>query len=97
MFGKLIESGVCQLLCQAVRSAPCGWPAPAATVLALVAWMRGEGSLATLALERALDEDPEYRLAALAAEMMRRGTDPRDWRASLTHLPESECRDPGVR
>ena len=90
-------SGTIEVLCQAVRSAPYGWSAPAASVLALVAWLRGEGSLATLSLERALDEDPDYRLATLAAEMMRRGTDPRDWRASLTRLPESECRDPGGR
>ena len=90
-------SGTIDVLCAAVRSAPFGWSAPAATVLALVAWMRGEGSLATLSLERALDEDPGYRLAALAADMMRSGTDPRIWRASLASLAESECRDPGAR
>lgn len=86
-----------EMLCDAVRSAPEGACAPAATVLGLVAWTRGEGALATLCIQRARAEDPDYRLAALAAGLMAQGSDPRLWRASLAELPESECRNPGRR
>ena len=89
--------GTIETLCEAVRTAPEGGCAPAATILALVAWMRGEGALATLSIQRALAEDPEYRLATLAARLMAQGSDPRLWRESLAGLSESECRDPGRR
>ncbi len=84
-------------LVAALISAPAGTGAPVATILALVTWLRGEGALATLCIERALEEDPGYRLADLASALMTRGTDPRAWRASLASLPESECRDPRTR
>ncbi len=80
-----------------MRSAPEGGCAPAATMLGLVAWTRGEGALATLCIQRAQAEDPDYRLAGLAAGLMGQGSDPRLWRASLAGLPESECRNPGRR
>lgn len=86
-----------ETLCDAVRTSPEGGSAPAATILGLVAWTRGEGALATLCVQRARAEDPEYRLAALAAGLMAQGSDPRLWRASLTGLSESECRNPGRR
>lgn len=86
-----------ETLCGVVRAAPRGWAAPAATILALVSWLHGEGALASLAVQRALDEDPEYRLALLARQLMSRGTDPRDWRAGLQELSESECRNPRGR
>ncbi|HYO18383.1 MAG TPA: DUF4192 domain-containing protein [Dermatophilaceae bacterium] len=86
-----------ETLCRVVRAAPGGWAAPSATILALVSWLHGEGALASLAIQRALEEDPEYRLALLARQLMSRGTDPRDWRASLQGLSESECRAPRGR
>ena len=89
--------GTLETLCDAVRTSPHGGGAPAATILGLVAWMRGEGALATLCVQRALAEDPGYRLATLAARLMAQGSDPRTWRASLATLPESECRNPGGR
>jgi hypothetical protein len=89
--------GTMDTLCDALRCAPSGSGAPVATILALVAWMRGEGALATVCVQRALGEDPDYRLAALAAQLMSRGTDPRTWRASLVGLAESECRNPRGR
>ena len=84
-----------EVLCDAVRCAPEGSAAPAATLLALVAWMRGEGALGMVALERSRAEDPTYRLASLAGQMMVRGTDPRMWRTALSGLTEAECRNPG--
>ena len=86
-----------ETLCGVVRAAPHGWAAPAATILALVSWLHGEGALASLALQRALDDDPQYRLALLTRQLMSRGTDPRDWRAGLQGLSESECRNPRGR
>ena len=86
-----------ETLCGIVRTAPRGWAAPAATILALVSWLHGEGALASLALQRALDDDPQYRLALLTRQLMSRGTDPRDWRAGLQGLSESECRNPRGR
>jgi hypothetical protein len=43
--------------------APPGFIAPAATLLRIVAWQAGEGATATCALERAVANDPDYRLA----------------------------------
>ncbi len=91
------SEGTIETLCDALRVAPEGSGAPVATILALVAWMRGEGALATVCVQRALAEDPHYRLATLAARLMAQGSDPRSWRDSLAGLPESECRNPGRR
>ncbi len=85
-----------ETLSAVLRSAPAGSTAPVATVLALVAWMRGEGALASVSLQRAA-EDPPYRLAELATRLMARGTDPRIWRESLATLTEAECRNPSGR
>jgi len=90
-------AGTIETLCDALRCAPLGAAAPAATILALVAWMVGEGSLATICVQRALEEDPGHRLAAMASQLMGQGTDPRLWRESLTGLSEAECRSPGRR
>lgn len=81
-----------EVLCDALRSAPRGTAAPAATVLAIVAWIHGEGALATIALDRAHEEDPGYRLADLTSRLIARGTDPLVWRASMATLSEAECR-----
>jgi hypothetical protein len=87
--------GTIEVLCGALRDMPEGTSAPSATILALVCWMRGEGALGTICIQRALREDPEYRLGQLAAGLMTQGTDPRVWRASLAGLSESECRNSG--
>ncbi len=50
--------------------------APALTLLAWLAWWRGEGSRARMLLERALAHDEEYRLAVLLARMLEAGTGP---------------------
>ncbi|TFV87678.1 DUF4192 domain-containing protein [Blastococcus sp. CT_GayMR20] len=39
-----------------------------ATLLAVSAWLRGDGAMANIALTRALDGDPRYRLARLLAQ-----------------------------
>ncbi|MFY1703027.1 DUF4192 domain-containing protein [Micromonospora sp. WMMA1923] len=50
-------------------------PAPA-TVLAIAAWRCGDGALAGLAAERALQVNPDYQLAGLVLEALRVGLPP---------------------
>ncbi|MGB7962734.1 MAG: DUF4192 domain-containing protein [Propionicimonas sp.] len=82
-----------ETLCDAVRCAPEGAGAPAATFLALIAWLDGEGALATIALDRAFEDDPSYSLADLAHRLIVGGTDPRTWQSSLAGLSEAACRN----
>jgi hypothetical protein len=83
------------LMCDLVRCAPERHVAPAATLLSVVAWMRGEGSLANLALDRAEDDNPRYRLAGLSRQVISRGVDPRIWRETMAGLTEAEIRRAG--
>lgn len=53
------------LVTQVVRSVPPPDDAPACTLLAWVAYERGHGAMVNVALERALDSDPSYRMALL--------------------------------
>jgi hypothetical protein len=50
---------------ECTRRAPEPLDAPPATLLAVSAWLRGDGAMANIALARALDSDPGYRLATL--------------------------------
>jgi hypothetical protein len=55
---------------------------PVCTLLAIVAWLRGDGGLANVALERAWRADPTYSLAALVREGLSQQVPPdavRDW------------------
>jgi Domain of unknown function (DUF4192) len=65
------------------RAEPDLAPAPA-SLLAFAAWRSGFGSLASVALERALGADPTYPMALLLDDMLRRGVPPStldDWPA----------------
>ena len=84
-----------EVLSQIVRMAPGGSGAPPATLLAIVAWMRGDGALANAALDRSDEDDPEYRLARLVRQVMANGIDPNLWRSAMAGLTERECRHPG--
>lgn len=53
-----------------------GRQAPALTLLALLAWWRGDGARAQLLLVRALDADPSYRLAHLIDDAVGQGVPP---------------------
>lgn len=59
-----------------VAHAPNQQHAPAATLLALIAWWEGKGAQASVWLERAQAADPEYRLAGLLAEAINSGMPP---------------------
>ena len=77
---------------EAVRSAPPGLVAPAATVCAIVAWMAGDGTRAMIATERARADDPAYSLAVLVEASVRSGLPPQAWREATAGLSRSDCR-----
>jgi Domain of unknown function (DUF4192) len=54
-----------------------------ATLLAVSAWLRGDGALARIALDRALDSDPDYALAGLLSRGLDGCLPPRDLRAMI--------------
>jgi hypothetical protein len=58
-------------------------PAPAA-LLAFVAWQAGDGALASIAIERALDADPSYSMALLIADALHAGLPPSAARLSMS-------------
>lgn len=64
------------VLRKVVSHAPSGRHAPAATLLALVAWWEGKGAQASVWLEQARGADPEYRLAILLTEAIDSGMPP---------------------
>jgi uncharacterized protein DUF4192 len=65
-----------------VRRAQPGHVAAAASLLAFVAWQEGNGALANVALDRALDDDPGYSMALLLRRVITAGAPP-----SLARLP----------
>lgn len=50
--------------------------AAALTLLALIAWWRADGARAGVLLGRALDADPDHRLALLLSDALARGLSP---------------------
>lgn len=76
----------------ALRAAPDGYVAPIATVTAIAAWLTGDGARATIAVERARAEDPNYGLAVLVDTALRAGVPPTAWRSAMDDLDERICR-----
>jgi hypothetical protein len=50
-----------------------------ATLLAFAAWRSGAGAVASIALSRALEGDPDYRLARLLSQALASGLPPTGW------------------
>lgn len=71
--------------------APHDAQAPVATTLAGCAWLDGNGALAQIAIERALDADPGYSLARLLDRALRHGVPPSVWADSLSAVTVDEC------
>lgn len=65
------------------RACPPYVPAPA-SLLAFTAWQAGEGTLANIAIERALDADPDYSMALLIGDMLDAGVPPSEARLPMT-------------
>jgi hypothetical protein len=72
-----------ELWTECTRRAPEPLDAAPATLLAVSAWLRGDGAMANVALERALDSDPDHSLARLLAEALARCLSPSDLRAMI--------------
>jgi hypothetical protein len=73
-----------QLWTECTRRAPVPLDAAPATLLAVCAWLRGDGAMANVALSRALDSEPGYGLAGLLAEALAACMTPADLRTLLT-------------
>ncbi|WNV74015.1 DUF4192 domain-containing protein [Geodermatophilus sp. DSM 44513] len=69
---------------ECTRRAPAPLDAAPATLLAVSAWLRGDGAMAGVALQRALDSRPTYRLAQLLAEGLAACLPPRELRTLVT-------------
>jgi hypothetical protein len=71
-----------RLLLDVVRRTVAPYDVPALTMLAIVAWLRGDGAFANVALDRAWRGDPTYSLAALVREGLDQQVPPpvvREW------------------
>jgi hypothetical protein len=82
-----------------VRRADGPWlPAPA-SLLAFTAWQAGDGTLANIALDRALAADPEYSMALLLREILAAGVPPSEARLPMTpeQVAESYAQPPPPR
>jgi hypothetical protein len=62
-----------------VRAAPAGLVGPAASVLAFLAWLSGDGALAWCALDRASEDQPPCSLAEVVAKALERALPPSVW------------------
>ncbi len=67
-----------------VRHLPTEFVAAPAALLAFTAWQGGDGALASVAIERALDADPEYSMALLIADALHAGLPPTAARLPMT-------------
>lgn len=81
--GTDLEHAAEALWVELVRKATPPYDAPAATLLAVHAYLRGNGAYARIALDRALGSDPAYSFALLLVEGLDRGVPPKALRAAL--------------
>lgn len=80
------------LLITSLRGCPPSDVPGAATTLAVVAWLLGDGARAMIALERALAVDPQYSLAHLVQRSISSGLPPRAWVEAMGGLSRRACR-----
>jgi hypothetical protein len=81
-----------QLWTECTRRAPAPLDAAPATLLAVSAWLRGDGAMANIALDRALASAPGYGLAGLLREALSACMTPSDLRALLTEAATPSAR-----
>jgi hypothetical protein len=67
-----------------VRRLPADCVAPPGALLAFTAWQAGDGALASVAIERALEADPDYSMALLVADALHAGLPPSAARLPMT-------------
>ena len=68
---------------ECTRRAPVPLDGAPATLLAVSAWLRGDGATANVALERAMAADPDARLPRMLAEGLEACVPPADLRALI--------------
>ena len=81
-------------LAHAVRLAPREETAPVAALLSIMRWQAGDGTRAVIAIEKALEAEPDYSLALLVDAMLTGGLPPAFWREGLDDLSRDACRQP---
>lgn len=69
-----------------LRLAPVGFVSPIACIVAAMAYEGGDGALAQKALDRALDDDQQYPLAALLRRVFNAGWPPQSFAAMRAEL-----------
>lgn len=69
--------------CRVAQLAPAVYRAPALTVVAIIAYLTGDGALAQCALEQALTQEPNYLLATMIDTGLRAGLHPGELRRAL--------------
>jgi hypothetical protein len=70
-----------------LRGMPTGEGAPVATLAAIASWLLGDGARAQICLDRALHDDPDYRLARIIQTGVGAGLPPGEYRALLRSMP----------
>lgn len=68
---------------ECTRRGPSPLDAPPATLVAISAWLRGDGAMANVALDRALDSDPDHSLARMLRAALTSCLPPGELRALL--------------
>jgi len=81
-----------QLWTECTRRAPVPLDAAPATLLAVSAWLRGDGAMANIALDRALAGAPDYGLATLLREALSACVTPSALRSLLTEAATPSAR-----
>lgn len=75
-----------------LRSAPKGYVAPVATLLAIQHWTNGDGARANACLDRAAADDPNYSLAAMTGTAIGRAMPPSSWLDMMASMDRDVCR-----
>jgi hypothetical protein len=79
------------------RLARPGYVAAPASLLAFVAWQSGNGALANVALDRALTDDPDYKMARIMRRTIDCGLDPSKSKVPMTPEQIAEAYTSGQR
>lgn len=83
------------VLVEAVRCARGPAVAPVASLLAVCAWLSGDGAAARVALDRAALADPAYSLATLLTAALDAGMPPWIWASMMDELPVARILETG--
>ncbi len=86
-----VRSCVRANLFEIVSLVPSQYIAASATVLAGCAWLDGNGALARIAIDTALEADSTYSLARLLDTALSHGIPPRVWSESLAAVSYEDC------